>query len=171
VLSTNFTSPTARTVFTFTLSQCIRSHKWWYSSVGIRNQLDVTFVLSLISPLQVAQYVSGNHVPILRSWRLHSVIATCWCCAVVAGRLSEPVLRTPQWTHYLLTGSDTVVLRNPQWTHYQLTGSDTVVLRTPQWTHYQLTGSDTVMLRTPQWTHYLLTSSDTVMLRTPQWTH
>jgi len=32
------------------------------NSVWIRNQLDVTFVLSFISPLQVAQYVSGNHV-------------------------------------------------------------------------------------------------------------
>jgi len=38
--------------------------------VWIRNQLDVTYVLSSISPLQVAQHVSGNHVPIFRSWRL-----------------------------------------------------------------------------------------------------
>jgi len=60
-------------------------------SVWIRNQLDVTFVLSFISLLQVAQHVSGNHVPIFRSWRLRSVIATCWYCAVAAGRLSEPV--------------------------------------------------------------------------------
>ena len=37
------------------------------NSVWIRNQLDVTFVLSFISPLQVAQHVSGNHVPIIRS--------------------------------------------------------------------------------------------------------
>jgi len=50
-------------------------------SVQIRNQLDVTFVLSFISPLQVAQHVSDNHVPIFRSWRLRSVIATCWYCA------------------------------------------------------------------------------------------
>jgi len=34
-----------------------------HNSVCIRNQLDVTFVLSFISPLQVAQHVSGNHVP------------------------------------------------------------------------------------------------------------
>jgi len=73
------------------------------------------------------------------------------------------VLRTPQWTHYLLTGSIEdflVVLRTPQWTHYLLTGSIedfVVVLRTPQWTHYLLTGSIEdflVVLRTPQWTHY-----------------
>ena len=51
------------------------------------------FVLSFISRLQVAQYVSGNHVPIFRSWRLRSVITTCWYCAVAAGRLSEPVSR------------------------------------------------------------------------------
>jgi len=37
------------------------------NSVWIRNQLDVTFVLSFISPLQVAQHVSDNHVPIFRS--------------------------------------------------------------------------------------------------------
>jgi len=37
------------------------------NSVCIRNQLNVTFVLSFISHLQVAQHVSGNHVPIFRS--------------------------------------------------------------------------------------------------------
>jgi len=37
------------------------------NSVWIRNQLDVTFVLSFISPLQVPQHVSGIHVPIFRS--------------------------------------------------------------------------------------------------------
>ena len=36
-------------------------------SVWIRNQLDVTFVLSFISLLQVAQHASGNHVLIFRS--------------------------------------------------------------------------------------------------------
>ena len=53
------------------------------NSVWIRNQQDVTFVLPFISLLQVAQHVSGNHVPSFRSWRLRSIIATCWCCAVV----------------------------------------------------------------------------------------
>jgi len=52
------------------------------NSVWIRNQLDVIFVLSFISPLQVAQHVSGNHLPIFRSCLLRSVIATCWYCAV-----------------------------------------------------------------------------------------
>jgi len=37
------------------------------NSVWIRNQLDVTFVLYFISLLQVAQHVSGNHVPVFRS--------------------------------------------------------------------------------------------------------
>ena len=64
-----------------------------HNSVWIRNQLDVTFVLSFISVLQVAQHVSGNHLPMFRRWRLHNVIATCWYCAVAAGRLSEPVSR------------------------------------------------------------------------------
>jgi len=31
-----------------------------------------------ISLLIVAQHVSGNHVPIIRSWRLRDVIASCW---------------------------------------------------------------------------------------------
>jgi len=51
------------------------------NSVWIRIQLDVTYVLSFISTSQVAQRVSGNHVPIFRSWRLRGVIATCWYCA------------------------------------------------------------------------------------------
>ena len=51
-------------------------------SVGIRNQPDVTFVLSFISTLQVAQHVSDNHLPVFRSWQLSSVIPTCWYCAV-----------------------------------------------------------------------------------------
>ena len=61
--------------------------------VWMRNQLDVTYVLAFISPLQISQHVSGNHVPIFRSWRLLSVIATCRYCSVSAGRLSEPVSR------------------------------------------------------------------------------
>ena len=39
-------------------------HKWL--SVDKKNQLDVTFVF-FISLLIVAQHVSGNHVPIIRS--------------------------------------------------------------------------------------------------------
>ena len=35
--------------------------------VWIRNQLDATLVLSFIYPLQGAQHVSGNHLPIFRS--------------------------------------------------------------------------------------------------------
>ena len=31
-----------------------------------------------ISLLIVAQHVSGNHVPIISSWRLRDVIALCW---------------------------------------------------------------------------------------------
>ena len=37
------------------------------NSVWIRNQLDVTFFLFFISPLQVAQHVSRNHMTIFRS--------------------------------------------------------------------------------------------------------
>jgi len=58
---------------------------WLNDSVWIRNQLDVTFMLSFISPSQFAQHVSGNHVPIFRSWRLRSVIAMCWCSITMSG--------------------------------------------------------------------------------------
>ena len=47
---------------TWYLAFCVRTYLVW-----IRNQLDVTYVLSFISPLQVVQHVSGNHVPIFRS--------------------------------------------------------------------------------------------------------
>jgi len=55
----------------------VHCHSMW-----IRNQLDITFVLSFISTLKVAEHVSGNHVPIIRSWRMSSVTAKCWYCAV-----------------------------------------------------------------------------------------
>ena len=53
-----------------------RKHKN-YIGVDKKNQLDVTFVF-FISLLIAAQHVSGNHVPIIRSWRLRDVIALCW---------------------------------------------------------------------------------------------
>jgi hypothetical protein len=46
-------------------------------SVDKKTQLDVTFVF-FISLLLVAQHVSGNHVPIIRSWWLCDVIVSCW---------------------------------------------------------------------------------------------
>ena len=46
-------------------------------SVDKKNQLDALFVF-FISLLIVVQHVSGNHVPIIRSWRLRDVIALCW---------------------------------------------------------------------------------------------
>jgi len=45
--------------------------------VDEKNQVDVTFAF-FISLLLDAQYVSGNHVPIIRSWQLHDIIASCW---------------------------------------------------------------------------------------------
>ena len=87
------------------------------------------FVLSFISPLQVAQHVSGNHVPIFRGWRLRSVIATCWCCSVAAGRLS----RSPQWTHYLLTGSDSLPAATEQHQHVAITPRSRQPLKMGTW--------------------------------------
>ena len=49
----------------------------WEISVDKKNQLDVTFVF-FISLLLVAQHVSGNYMPIIRSWRLRDVIVSCW---------------------------------------------------------------------------------------------
>ena len=100
----------------------------------ITNQLDVTFVLSFISPLQVAQHVSGNPVPIFRSWRLRSVIATCGYCTVAAGRLSEPfVLRTPQWTHYLLNGSDRLPAATSKYSRVAITLRSRQLLKMGTW--------------------------------------
>ena len=63
------------------------------NSVWIRNQLDLTFVLSFISPLQVAQEFIAQLV----------------------------VLQTPQWTHYLLTGSDSLPAATAQYQHEVIT--------------------------------------------------
>ena len=75
------------------------------NSVWIRNQLDVTFVLSFISPIEVAQHVSGNHVPTFRSWRLRSVIATCWYCAHF----------TAQYQHVAITLRSRQLLKMGTW--------------------------------------------------------
>jgi len=93
------------------------------------------FVLSFISPLQVAQHVSGNHVPIFRSWRLCGGIATC-CQNRLAGSVSIEefvVLRTPQWTHYLLTGSDSLPAANAQHQHVAITPHSRQLLKMGTW--------------------------------------
>jgi hypothetical protein len=74
------------------------------NSVWIRNQLDVTFVLSFISLLQVAQHVSGNHVPIFRSWLLRSVI----------GSDSLPAA-TAQYQHLAITLRSRQLLKMGTW--------------------------------------------------------
>ena len=94
----------------------------------IKNQLDVIYVLSFISLLQVAQHVSGNHVPIFRSWRLRSVIATCWYCAVAVF-----VARTPQWTHYLLTESDSLPAATAQYQHVAIKLRSRQLLKMGTW--------------------------------------
>ena len=42
-----------------------------------------------ISPLIVVQHVSGNHVPIIRDWRLRDVIALCWYVPWLRGGCQE----------------------------------------------------------------------------------
>ena len=56
------------------------------------------------SLLIVAQHVKGNHVPIIRSWRLRDVIASCWyvpwlqegCQVRLAGSASTSFLLVAQ---------------------------------------------------------------------------
>ena len=55
-----------------------------------------------ISLLIVAQHVSGNHVPIIRSWRLRDVTASCWYVPWLQGGWQV----VGPWTHYLPTGLD-----------------------------------------------------------------
>ena len=68
-------------------------------------------MLAFISPLQVAQHVSGNHVPIFRSWRLRSVIATCWYCAVTM----NGVIVTAQYQHVAITLRSCQLLKMGTW--------------------------------------------------------
>ena len=90
VLNSEYSEKTAWFGFNFTSFHA--GAEKLYSTVHKKNQLDVTFVFC-ISLLIVAQHVSGNHVPIIRSWRLRDVIASCWYFAVAAGRLSRSVGR------------------------------------------------------------------------------
>jgi len=48
------------------------------NSVWIRKTNLMSLFVFFISLLIVAQHVSDNHVPIIRSWRLRDVIASCW---------------------------------------------------------------------------------------------
>ena len=48
------------------------------NSVWIRKINQMSLFVFFISLLIVAQHVSGNHVPIIRSWRLRDVIALRW---------------------------------------------------------------------------------------------
>ena len=45
---------------------------------GFKKATTMSLFVFFISLLIVAQNVSGNHVPIIRSWRLRDVIASCW---------------------------------------------------------------------------------------------
>ena len=59
-------------------------HEWsarsrdFFLTVWIRKTNWMSHFVFFISPLIVAQHVSGNHVPIIRSWLLRDVIASCW---------------------------------------------------------------------------------------------
>ena len=59
------------------------------NSVWIRKTNYMSLFVSFISLLIVAQHVSGNHVPIIRSWRLRDVIASCWYVPWLQGGCQE----------------------------------------------------------------------------------
>jgi hypothetical protein len=48
------------------------------NSVWIRKTNWMSLFVFFIPLLIVAQHVSGNHVPIIKSWRLRDVTASCW---------------------------------------------------------------------------------------------
>jgi len=68
----------------------------------------------------------------------------CWYCAVAAGRLSESVSSSVSIEEF-------VVLRNPQWTHYLLTGSDSLPAATKQYQHVAITLCSHQLLKMGTW--------------------
>ena len=61
----------------YTVCNFMSQINYRHYSVDKKNKLDVTLVF-FISILIAAQHVSGNHVPIISSWRLRDVIVLCW---------------------------------------------------------------------------------------------
>jgi len=87
-------------------------------SVDKKNQLDVTYVF-FISLLLVAQHVSGNHVPIIRSWRLRDVIVSCWYVpsmdALPANRSWQPSCSHGTYQHETITSRSQQLLMMGTW--------------------------------------------------------
>ena len=99
------------------------------NSMWIRNQLVVTFVLFVIS-LLITQHVSGNHVPIVRSWRPRNFVPTCWYCAVAAWRLSRPVSMSASIEVFVASSST-----NSSMDALLLTGLESLPAATAQYQH------------------------------------
>ena len=76
------------------------------------------FVL-FISLLIVAQHVSGNHVPIIRSWRLRNVIASCWYVpwldALPTNRTWPPSCSHGTYQHKAITSHSRQLLMMGTW--------------------------------------------------------
>ena len=70
-------TPTYQTLTNIGTSQD-ETHLRGKISVWIRKTNWMSLFVFFISLLIVAQHVSGNHVPIFRSWRLRDLIALCW---------------------------------------------------------------------------------------------
>ena len=77
-----------------------------------------------ISLLIVAQHVSGNHVPIIRSCRLRDVIASCWyvpwlqggCQVRLAGSASMDALpANGKYQHEAITSRSRQLLMMDTW--------------------------------------------------------
>ena len=83
-----------------------------FNSVDKKNQLDVTFCI--LSLLLVAQHVSGNHVSIIRSWRLRDIIASSMD-ALPANRSWQPFCSHGTYQHEALTSRSRQLLMIGTW--------------------------------------------------------
>jgi len=71
--------------------------------------------LFIISLLIVAQHFSGNHVPIIRSWRVRDVIALCWYLPWLLGGCQDFCI------HYFSSNSCSTCFGQPCAHHQELT--------------------------------------------------
>ena len=106
----------------------------WKSSVWIRNQLDVTLCYPLFLLYKFLNMFRATVCPssgaddcVVLSPRVGTVPCVHW------GVRSTIGLRTPQWTHYLLTGSDSLPAATAQYQHLVITLRSRQLLKMGTW--------------------------------------
>ena len=109
------------------------------NSVWIRNQLDVTLCYPLFLLYKLLNMFRATMCPssgaddcVVLSPRVGIVL---WLQNRLAGSVSieEFVARTPQWTHYLLTGSDSLTAATAQYQHVAITLRSRQLLKMGTW--------------------------------------